>query len=148
MFSVTLPGLKKAPAQTWHFQFSEEIPYLPEQEGNTVPLTAPVHLDLKLTSAGQILWAVGEVKSKVTLVCSRCLKEFEMELTGRFEEKFRLHLKPDRTIAEEMPLAQEEIDFSAHVQETLISSLPMKPLCRNDFVFFPSIVLSCTLSSI
>jgi uncharacterized protein len=124
--------LKRVPAEQRRHHLAAEIPSLPGADGEPIPVVSPVELALTVTNAGDFLWAVGEVKAAARFACSRCLKEFTQDLQGRFEEKYRLHSEAVAEEGEEIPVAADELDFTDHVVESLILSLPMKPLCAED----------------
>lgn len=120
--------LKDAPAQQRRYRLTGTVEPFPGPGGELVQITLPVELDLIVTNAGDFLWAVGEVKAAARLVCSRCLREYTQKLEGRFEEKYRLHGEAADG-GGEIPRATDEIDFTDRVMESLVLSLPMKPLC-------------------
>ncbi|MEW6771477.1 MAG: DUF177 domain-containing protein [Bacillota bacterium] len=132
MFTISVARLKKAPAEQRRHHLTAEIASLPGADGEPIPVVSPVELALTITNAGDFLWAVGEVKAAARLACSRCLKEFTQNLQGRFEEKYRLRGEAVVEEGEEIPVAADELDFTGHVIESLILSLPMKPLCAED----------------
>jgi len=124
--------LKKAPAEERRYHLTGRIAALPGAGGEPVPVVSPVELELGITNAGDFLWAVGDVKAAVRLTCSRCIKEFLLQIEGRFEEKYRLHGDAPAGGNEEVAFAADELDFTGQVTETLMLSLPMKPLCHED----------------
>ncbi|RPF42600.1 uncharacterized protein EDD75_1702 [Thermodesulfitimonas autotrophica] len=130
MFTVSVAKLKQAPAEERRYELTGTIRSLPGGAAEPIPVVSPVVLVLTITNAGDFLWAVGESRTTVRLACSRCLKEFAVELAGRIEEKYRLHgaAGPE----EEIPLAADDLDFTDQVIESLLLALPMKPLCRED----------------
>ncbi|MGQ9512551.1 YceD family protein [Thermodesulfitimonas sp.] len=130
MFTVSVAKLKQAPAEERRYGLTGAVRSLPGGAAAPIRVVSPVVLVLTITNAGDFLWAVGETKATVRLTCSRCLKEFTVELAGRIEEKYRLHgaASPE----EEIPLATDELDFTDQVIESLLLALPMKPLCRED----------------
>lgn len=132
MFTVSVARLKKAPAEERRYHLTGKMEALPGPGGEPVPVVSPVELELGITNAGDFLWAVGDVKVAVRLTCSRCLKEIQSGIEGRFEEKYRLHGGAAGDESEEVPFAADELDFTGQVTEALILSLPMKPLCRED----------------
>jgi len=130
LFTVSVAKLKKAPAEKRRCELTGELRLLPGGAGEAIPVISPVMLVLTITNAGDFLWAVGEAKAMVRLSCSRCLREFTLELTGRIEEKYRLH--GETQAGDEVPVAADELDFTGQVVESLLLALPMKPLCRED----------------
>ncbi len=131
MFTISVARLKNAPAEQRRYLLSGGVEPFPGPGGELVRILAPVELDLSVTNAGDFLWAVGEVSATVGLSCSRCIGEYTARTTGRFEEKYRLHGGADEE-GNEIPYAADEIDFTEHVIESLVLSLPMKPLCKEN----------------
>ncbi|MEW6573281.1 MAG: DUF177 domain-containing protein [Bacillota bacterium] len=132
MFTISVAGLKRTPAQERRYQITGNIETIPGEGDEPVPLVSPVVLQLRITNAGDFLWAVGDVKATVRLTCSRCIKEFPLDLEGRFEEKYSLHGGANEDSIEDVAPAADELDFTDQVIETIILSLPMKPLCDED----------------
>ncbi|MEW6448030.1 MAG: DUF177 domain-containing protein [Bacillota bacterium] len=131
MFTIGVAGLKKTPAQERRYHLTGEIEVVPGED-KPVPVISPVELQLRITNAGDFLWAEGEVRATVRLACSRCMKEFPLDIKGRFEEKYRLHGGLTGDESEEVAPAADELDFTGQVAETLMLSIPMKPLCDAD----------------
>jgi uncharacterized protein len=129
LFTISVARLKNVPAEQRRYFLSGEVETFPGPDGEPVRILAPVELDLSVTNAGDFLWAVGEVSATVGLSCSRCTGEYTETITGRFEEKYRLHAGADEE-GKKIPYAADEIDFAGHVTESIVLSLPMKPLCR------------------
>ncbi|MEW6173383.1 MAG: DUF177 domain-containing protein [Bacillota bacterium] len=129
MFTISVARLKKAPAEQRRYHLEGAIETFAGPDGRPVPAEKPVELDLVVTNAGDFLWAVGVVSAAVRLTCSRCLKEYSEIIEGRFEEKYRLHGDAEDYLGKEIPAAADEMDFSDQVRDSLILSLPMKPLC-------------------
>lgn len=132
MFTISIAGLKKSPAQERRYHLTGKMDVLPGEGGAPVPVVSPVELRLGITNAGDFLWAVGRVSATVRLTCSRCIKEFPLAVEGRFEEKYRLHGGAAEDQGDEVTPAADELDFTTQVIETLILAIPMKPLCGDD----------------
>ena len=132
MFTISVARLKKTPAEERRYRLAGKLQSLPGADGEPIPVVSPVDVLLTVTNAGDFLWAVGEVEAAVRLACSRCLREFSLAIQGRFEEKYRLHGEAVAETGEEIPVAADELDFTAPVVESLILALPMKPLCSED----------------
>ncbi|MEW6182765.1 MAG: DUF177 domain-containing protein [Bacillota bacterium] len=129
MFTISVARLKKAPAEQRRYHLEDRIETFVGPDGRPVTAEAPVELDLVVTNAGDFIWATGVVSATVNLICSRCVKEYAERIEGRFEEKYRLHGGVEDYLGKEIPVAADELDFSDQVRESLILSLPMKPLC-------------------
>jgi len=103
----------------------------------------PVHIKLKLTNLGKEVLVKGSFKTKIQLVCSRCLKEFPYNLTTKVEETYLWNAPIQRVISSGDVIKLQEDDFKfilekeslfldPLVEENIRLSLPVKPLCRPD----------------
>jgi uncharacterized protein len=99
------------------------------------PVTAKV--SLRVEKVGEDVLMRGEATAGLRLVCSRCLKEFERDLTVPLDLAF----SPEKEMGEEREheLAEEEmsigfysedeIDLAEVVREQMLLNIPMKSLC-------------------
>jgi DUF177 domain-containing protein len=104
----------------------------------------PIRTRLKAVRIGDMVEVEGEIRTEVRLSCGRCLAEF----TGPLEAAFTLIYAQQVPAAEEQsePGAREvdveedgliyfqgeEIDLTGGIQEQVILSLPLRPLCSED----------------
>jgi uncharacterized protein len=104
----------------------------------------PLAIDLRIRRIGQLFEADGRFETRVRLSCSRCLADYDAPLAADFNLSFSRE-QPETAessrhaeielSAEEIGLILfhgEEIDLGAPVQEEVLMSLPMRPLCRPD----------------
>ncbi len=106
-------------------------------------LTAsPCEIFCRISKSGGFISANGWVSTKLRLLCDRCLKNFEKDYKSYFEVHFRP--KSD-AVEEEVPEAMvnpgemetvyfdgEMLDIGEQVRQTLLLSVPMRSLCRED----------------
>lgn len=100
----------------------------------------PLEIHCELCKTEDLVSAKGWVKGKMLLACGRCLKEFE---TG-YKSFFEIHYKPQ---PEEAPEDEEVIsgeavetvyfdgeflDIAEQIRQTVLLSVPMRALCRED----------------
>jgi uncharacterized protein len=86
---------------------------------------------------GIIADLVGE--ATVTLVCDRCLDEFEADLSFRSSEEFA-----EETGEDAWPIDKKwQIDLAEPVRQSFILAIPIHPLCREDC---PGLCLVCGLT--
>jgi len=64
------------------FSFEEE--FIPNYRD--ISFIDPVHIKLKLVNLGREVLVKGSLKTKIKLVCSRCLKEFPYDLEAKIQE--------------------------------------------------------------
>lgn len=80
----------------------------------------PVNVSILVNRTGNTLLANGEVKTNVSLACSRCLKKIKKLLENR---SFSI----TRDVS-----GQTEVDLTPDIREEIVLSLPVKPLCKED----------------
>lgn len=98
------------------------------------------HLEIRKVAG--IVEVVGRIETKTIATCSRCLAEYEAPVVHHFAVDFTPEMpEPDATQGE-LALSAEDlgliyyqgdaIDFHDAIQEQVILSLPLRPLCRED----------------
>jgi len=102
------------------------------------PLKEDVRVQFKLLKTGEKLAVKGDVTFSLILECSRCLTEFRKEFT----EKLDVFFLPGFSEAKEKELSEDEVrtlfyggkgvDLFPVIRDTILLSIPMKPLCRED----------------
>lgn len=100
------------------------------------PAVGRVHL--LRTDAGILVQ--GWIETRVRLMCSRCLAEFEITLQATVEEEFRAggqFATQNRTSDEATDPAlqiddQHTLDLREVVRQQLLLALPLHPICRLD----------------
>jgi len=104
--------------------------------GETVTFITPVELEVEALKKGRSVLFDGTIRTTVNMVCSRCLKNFELPIQTEYREKFyqMAGTKVEQHIdTDEIHLFSGEIiDLTDTVQESLLLALPMKVLCRSD----------------
>ena len=119
---------------------------LPAEEldlGNSAGLwdgPASVQAELHLERSGRGLVIGGTFVGGVALICSRCLESFRFQAQDRFDLYCALGLQAP--LREERELAADELDVTYleegrintdHLlRESVLLSLPVQPLCRED----------------
>jgi len=95
-----------------------------------------VQVFLRAFKVGDKVLVNGKAETGVSLICSRCLKEFPYPMEVEFETEY----VPFREFTvdgkrEELDLCfykDDKIDIEGLVREQLFLALPMKPLCKPD----------------
>ena len=109
-----------------------------EESIDTDIVLSPASARLRIDKAGAEVMVTGDLRAEIKLTCSRCLKEFNRNLTvpvnvvyHSIEElKDEAHLNEVRS--EELDLdfySGEELDLLDLMKEQVELNLPMKPLC-------------------
>ena len=121
------------------FSFEEE--FIPNYRD--ISFIEPVHIKLKLVNLGREVLVKGSLKTKVKLVCSRCLKEFPYDLEAKIQEIYLWDVPIQKNISpgEIIELKDEDFKFVLEkeslfldplVEDVIRLNLPVKPLCRPD----------------
>ncbi|MDP4858084.1 MAG: DUF177 domain-containing protein [Desulfobacterales bacterium] len=122
---------------------AESFPSLLEiSRGGECVFLMPLTIDLRIRRIGQLFEATGRFETRVRLLCSRCLADYETPLAADFILSFSRE-QPEAADpsqhaeielgAEEIGLILfhgEEIDLRDAVQEEVLMAVPMKTLCR------------------
>ena len=101
----------------------------------------PLEIYCELSKNGDLIAAKGWVKGKMLLSCDRCLKEFENPYKSFFEIHYRSQCVEEEQEKDEVfPEGEFEIvyfegdllDVADQVRQTVLLSVPMRALCRED----------------
>ena len=103
----------------------------------------PIQMELRIRRISRFVEADGSLKTSVRLACSRCLGDYSQSLTIPFEATYTREVPvPDALEGTDVELTPEaidlyrfhgrEIDLTEAIQEHIILSLPLRPLCRAD----------------
>jgi DUF177 domain-containing protein len=104
-------------------------------------VAAPVELSIDVEKAGgEALRVSGRVKTRLELVCSRCVEPFDVPVDTSFELRYVPQAENagegEREIAEDdLTTAfyrEGTLDISELLGEQFQLALPMKPLCSDD----------------
>lgn len=111
-----------------------EFPSLDLVEENAVFLE-PAHAELTVRLAGDEIFVQGEVRARLSFICSRCLTPFEFPVASRFdlvylpEEIDALSEELTDEKIDQMFYSGRQLDLRAVVLEQLNLTFPAKPLC-------------------
>ncbi len=99
-------------------------------------LLTPPRARLVLQRSGDLVSARGDYGARLSIICSRCLAPYEVELTGELDWAFRPHPADQ---PEEVRLDGDdldvtfyrggEIDLARALRDEMSLALPMAPLC-------------------
>jgi uncharacterized protein len=114
------------------------------QESESCQFNGPLSVALTVTPTAGMFAVEGRIRGRVTLACSRCLAPAECPIKSFFKLTFSRRIPADEPDApsETRQLQSEEmgvvlfegdaIDFRDVIQEQVIMTIPMRPLCRED----------------
>lgn len=129
-YKISIEELENKPSKSTEFHFDDKIEGI-NSIGNIVS-------DLKITSLGEFIEIVGNVKGKLILECDLCLKEFEHEFDFPIKEMFaKTALQEEYGAETELSGEQfitdlngeDEIDIYDLLYQSVILNLPNKKVC-------------------
>lgn len=91
-----------------------------ELDTDLVKLKEPLKAKADISKVTNVVTAFINVKGRITLICSRCLKDFVAD----FKRDIRIDSMVDSS--------HLVVDFDPEVRDQLILGYPVKPLCRKD----------------
>lgn len=102
-----------------------------EFEGDTIKPITPCKVNGVITSDNDVLVVTANIKTELEMVCSRCLDTFIYPIDIDIEERFTKskELQDD----EELIFVEDDtLDIIQIVENCIISTLPIKRLCKED----------------
>jgi len=95
---------------------------------------------LKFQKFGDRVLIDGLAKAKVSLVCSRCLKDFSCPVEPTFRVEYAPSGEANREEEQELKSDEmetgfykgDEIDIDELLREQILLAIPMKPLCKTN----------------
>ncbi|HEY6839070.1 MAG TPA: DUF177 domain-containing protein [Geobacteraceae bacterium] len=138
---IHVTDIKEKPLQRVTEEAVEEFPSLVEmKEAAECDFLAPVRLEVTITREYDHIRVQGQVGTAVRLSCSRCLADYETDISSAFT----IFYTPTsgELLDEEIELTEEdlvsagyegdEIDLAPVVAEQIIMAIPLKPLCKEE----------------
>lgn len=102
--------------------------------------TSPVSYSLAVTKEYGHIRVSGDVKTTVSICCSRCLAEYESSISSYFTIIFRKGIVEPGFSEDETELSEDdlissvysgdEIDLTHDIEEQVAMAIPLKPLCE------------------
>ena len=102
--------------------------------------TAPVSYSLAASKEYGHIRVSGDVKTSVMICCSRCLAEYESQISSYFTIIFRKGIVDPGFTEDETELSEDdlissvysgdEIDLTHDIEEQVAMAIPLKPLCK------------------
>ncbi len=104
---------------------------------DVIRIASPVHASLKIEKRASEVLVTGEISGEVKLQCSRCLKNFSVNIKSPVEVVYHPADAVGRD--ENYELQSDELDMGFYrndtldtdelLKEQLLLNVPMKPLC-------------------
>jgi uncharacterized protein len=98
----------------------------------------PVRVDISVRKSGEEVLIKGRIRSRLSVVCSRCLLPFEFSVDSDFdlvyipEELNTLKEQLEKEDLSKLFYSDRTIDIKMEVLEQLNLTFPFKPLCAQD----------------
>ena len=100
-------------------------------DGAADVLDGPLRLSVSLESVVEGILVRGELGFAIAQECARCLTRVERDLDVAVTELFADPAKADE-VEDGYELRDEEIDLTTMLRDALVTSLPVRLLCRDD----------------
>ncbi|OPY59396.1 MAG: hypothetical protein A4E55_00233 [Pelotomaculum sp. PtaU1.Bin035] len=129
MLQLNVEMLKRVQGDPCRFDFLAELPPF-ELQGKNLSFPGPVKASLVVNSTGSALAVEGEVSGKLSLTCDRCLEHFDYSFEVPIKENYTRSTEGGGD--EVVSFAGDILDITPEVIKSIILSLPMKAICRED----------------
>jgi uncharacterized protein len=140
---ITVDHIHEKPLALHAEEPVEQFPVLVGMETDgECTFTTPICYDVTAAREFDHLRVAGNVKTSVSLCCSRCLTTFEFALASDFTIFFRRGTPEEADSEEETELSEhdlisaiysgDEIDLTHEIEEQVAMEMPVQPLCRTD----------------
>jgi uncharacterized protein len=129
-----LVDIDRLPKEGLHVARDFEFLRLDLVDENAVFLE-PAHADITVRLVGEEILVRGEIRARLSFVCSRCLTPFEFPVASKFdlvylpEELDGLSEELSDEKIDQMYYSGRQLDLRAVVLEQLNLTFPAKPLC-------------------
>ncbi len=140
---IQIDKLKRKPRQIDVAEYAEGFPVLAE-----LMTAGAVHFDEIIVGSLQVAWANdfinvnGQLKTKVTSPCCRCLAPVTMPLEVNVLLTYSGSAGTDQSLADEVELANEDLvlipfsgpdlDLKPDVEQEIVMALSQHPLCKDE----------------
>ena len=127
-FDIPVHEPTRRPGHTSSLQLAIDLDDAMGQGAASVPAGAKIEVDLRLESIHEGVLATGEVFTKATSLCSRCLEPLELAVEVDFQELFAYSLEQE----DDFLIQDEKINLEQAITDAVVLSLPFKPVCSED----------------
>lgn len=112
-----------------HIEYKFEIPEF-VFEGDIISVIDPCEVIGIISSDVDILVLRAKIKTRLEMVCSRCLDTFIYPIDIDIEERFTTNR--DSKDDEAIVVMDDVLDITEIVENSIISTLPIKRVCKDD----------------
>lgn len=132
MVQLDISKLKNSPGEVRRLEMDFRLEPV-EIETGLVFFNAPLRLDANLANNAGMLNLQGFVEGEISIACGRCLELFDLPVRADLEEVYYNQSQQEASPGEEwISFRGDVLDITPEVVKVIISSLPMKALCRED----------------
>ncbi len=135
MFTVSVDELLKHPDRTLRYRenWSPESFDLKHDEA---ALADDVKVEFELRNESGTIHATGEVETRLSLTCGRCLSDFHRRVRTTVSVEFVTdssdHEEPFEEKIYLLEFDGKKVNLAEPVRQDLVLHVPMQPLCRED----------------
>lgn len=126
---IDVSKLKRTPGTSQNFRLEEPLNSI-GFGSDKLDFEGSVKVDIEATNFDGRISLTGDVNAVVVLQCSRCLKDFRLNLETSFEKEFRTESSPMKERDESLLFKGETIDLTEVIVESILLELPMKHICH------------------
>src|SRR6056297_3176970 len=91
-----------------------------------------VSVDVYAYRSGSNYTLSGNIKTQLTLICDRCLKDYKMPVEENFEIVFTVFDEADNDRIFALSSQADHINLMPYVRDTLGLTIPMQKICRTE----------------
>lgn len=133
MIQLDVSRIKNIPGEEQHLVMDVRIQKPVESGVGLIYFESPLKLDVFLANEDGLLKLSGFLEGEIRLACGRCLDLFDMPVQTEINEVYYNESQYDGDPGEEwVSFRGDKLDITPEVAKAVISSLPMKLLCRED----------------
>lgn len=112
-----------------NIDYKFEIPQF-EFEGDIIKPIEPCEVEGLISSDVDILVLNVKIKTKLEMVCSKCLDAFIYPIDIDIEERFTTNLESQDD--DSIVVMNDVLDITEIVENSIISTLPIQRVCKDD----------------
>ncbi|MFZ5646474.1 MAG: YceD family protein [Bacillota bacterium] len=134
MIELNVSGVKNSPGGKVRFEKKADLDPI-QTEVEAIYFNGSLELDITLFNNDGPLIMTGNLRGNIRIACGRCLEYFDMPVEAEISEVYYNESMPDirpEEGEEWIPFRGDRIDITPEVIKSLLASIPMRPVCRED----------------
>lgn len=136
MLTFSGTDLQEAINNKLSFQINEKI----DVEFDEFSVRDKVEGNLTFQLTGNFIIVSGSFKAPVTLLCGRCVKNYNSEISGEIDEVIEINNHPEYQLETELTMdsshelvkIDEQIDVIDYLRQYVILNIPNKKVCSEN----------------